>query len=114
MSYALEVVDHFGRTVRLDHSNWEKHKSRHPEAVAYHDQLALAVSDPDLVVEDPVTGAYHFYRLGLTSGKYRRHYLKVVVDYYENGAIGKMKSWWLPSTVDVEGRVLWMRPSARR
>jgi hypothetical protein len=74
----------------------------------------VAVADPDVVVEDPVTGAYHFYRLGLTRGRHSRNYLKVVVDYYEGGTVGKMKSWWLPSTVDVEGRFVWMRPSGPR
>jgi hypothetical protein len=83
VSCDLEVADCFGRTVRLDHSNWEKHRNRHPEVVEYHNHLSIAVEDPDFVVEDPVTGAYHFYRLGLTHGRHRDNYLKVIVEYYE-------------------------------
>ena len=113
VSCELEVTDCFGKTVRLEHSNWEKHQARHPEVVAYHDHLSDVVSDPDVVVEDPVTGAYHFYRLGLTQGKHRRNYLKVIVEYYEEGTLGKMKTWWLPPSVDVEGQLIWMRPNAR-
>lgn len=113
MSCELEVVDRFGTIVRLDHSNWEKHKTRHPEVIEYHAQLTVAVSDPDVVMEDADTGAYHFYRLGLTHGKHSRNYLKVVVEYYEGGTIGKMKSWWLPRSIDVEGSLVWMRTSGR-
>jgi hypothetical protein len=116
VSCELEVTDCFGRTVQLDHSNWQKHLAtkRHLEVIPYHDQLSMVVADPDFVVEDPVTGAYHFYRLGLTTGRYARHYVKVVVEYYDSGSIGKMKSWRLPTSVDVEGQLVWMRRSGRR
>jgi len=63
LSCELDVVDCFGNTVHLDHSNWEKHLDRHPDVVPYHDQLPLVLQVPQIVVKAEVDGAYHFYRL---------------------------------------------------
>lgn len=113
MSCDLDVTDCFGRSVRLDHSNWVKHQSRHPEAIPYHDQIAEVVADPDVVVEAGRDGHHHFYRRGLTRGRFRQHYLRVVVEYFGGGRQGKIKTWWLSSTVDTRGVLRWSRRQTR-
>ena len=111
MSCDLEVTDCFGWVVRLDHSNWQKHidKGRHLEVVPYRDRFAELLTDPDVVVEARRDGHYHFYRRGLTTGRFHAHYLHVVVEYYGADASGKVKSWWMTRSVDLEGIVRWMR-----
>ena len=106
--------DVFGRQLRLDHSNWQKHKHRHPEAVPYHDTISVVVSDPDIVIEASRDGHYHFYRLGLTRDRFVGHYVKVIVEYAADQTTGTIKTWWLPRGVDVQGSVRWIRPPAAR
>ena len=66
VEYDFEVADCFGKTVRLDHGNWERHVAKRPEIGPYYDRLAIVLRDPDVVVEDPRDGTHHFYRGGLT------------------------------------------------
>jgi hypothetical protein len=95
--------------VNLDHSNWQKHLTRHPEVVAYHDKLMTVLTDPDVVIEANRDGHFHFYRSGLTDGPYRRLYIRVVVEYYGDKTWGTVKTAILASTVDVPGIVRRMR-----
>ena len=62
--------DYAGRTIELQHSNWEKHQPRHPEVVAYHNELRLVVELPDAVIET-ADEQRHYYRRGLGVGKYQ-------------------------------------------
>jgi hypothetical protein len=102
------VTDCFGKEVRLDHSNWEKHAARRPEAVPYHDRLPEVLRSPHLVIKAYRDGHFHFYRLGVTEGRFRNHYLKVVVEYAGDGRSGVVKTWWLPTEVDAEGSIEWV------
>ena len=113
MNFELRVTDIFGREVSLDHSNWVKHLSRHPEAAPYHGRLAEVLTDPDVVIEAAWDGHYHFYRRGITEGRFRNMYLRVVVEYIGDGSWGKIKTAWISSTVDTEGIVRWMRLPSR-
>src|SRR5712692_10552504 len=91
MACGFEVQDCFGRTVLLDHSNWEAHLPKHPELVPYHDLLPQVLLAPDMVIEAPRTGEYHFYRRGLPVGRYGPLWLHLVVAYYEPDP-GKLKT----------------------
>jgi hypothetical protein len=64
VSCGFSVTDGFGRTVTLDHSNWQKHldAGRHLEVVPYHDRFPEVLRDPDLVLRSGRDGQYHCYR----------------------------------------------------
>jgi hypothetical protein len=106
----LSLRDRFGHTIQLDHANWQKHLRRHSEVEPYHDDLATVLADPHLVYEMP-DGSWHFYRLGLTRGKYANCYLKVIV--VEFAAEGwKIVTAYLMNEVRPVGALRWMqRPS---
>jgi hypothetical protein len=107
MSCELTVVDRFGRTVRLDHSNWEKHKPRHPEVVPYHDDLPVVLVDPDLVVELP-DGTWHYYRRGHQRARLAACYLRLVVEYFDPGG-WKIKIAHPATAVRPMGTMQWIR-----
>lgn len=94
VSYTLEVTDCFGRVVRLDRSNWEKHLARevHLEVVPYHDRFPQLLTTPDVVIEAERDGRYHFYKKELTDGRYRDHYLHVVVGYDADQVSGTIRT----------------------
>jgi hypothetical protein len=110
VSCELEIKDLFGRRVLLDHSNWVKHAPRRPEVVPYHDRISLALTDPDWVLQTP-DGQRHFYRRDIGEGRFRNHYLRVIVEYYEDRQVGKIKTCWFQRTIDTVGAVLWMHPT---
>ena len=111
MTCDLETVDRFGRTVRLHHRNWQTHITKRPAIEPYHDQLATLLSDPDVVMEDTRDGHYHFYRRGLTSGRFENAYLRAVVEYVGGGHAGVIKSCWLSFRIDPRGIPRWIRPT---
>ncbi len=45
MSCDLEVVDCFGRTVHLRHSNWQRHVEKRPAIEPYHDQIVTLLTE---------------------------------------------------------------------
>lgn len=108
MACDLNITDCFGRLVALDHSNWQKHIVYRPEIGPHHADLATVLTDPTVVVEASRDSHYHFYRLGLTTGRFTGMYLRVVVEYFPSGH-GKVKTAWICRTVDTKGTVRWMR-----
>ena len=110
VSCDLVVVDCFGETLVLDHSNWQKHLSsgRHLEVVSYHDAFQRALEDPDVVIEAARDGHDHFYRRGLGQGRYASHYLVVVVANFPAG--GKIVTWRFTRAIDTRGTQIWKRP----
>ena len=114
MACDLSVTDYLGRLVELQHSNWEKHRPRHPEVVPYHDRIAEVLRDPDVVVEVIDRGQWAYYRLGLTDGRYQGNYIRVTVEFYAHlGGSGRVKTCWLPKEIDARGELRWMRKSGR-
>lgn len=77
MSCDFKVMDYAGRTIGLEHANWEKHQPRHPEVVPYHDAIPLALSEPHLVID--LGDQRHYYRFGIGEGKLAGTALRVVV-----------------------------------
>lgn len=105
MSCDLIVRDCFGREVILEHSNWEKHLSRHPEVADYHDSFPLVLRDPNLVIEAAPGGQHHFYRQGIGAGRYHDFSLRLVVGEY--AGVFKVATWWFTSELRTRGRVIY-------
>jgi hypothetical protein len=82
MTCELTLQDCRGRTIVLEHSNWEKHKGKHPTVVAHHGDLALVLQDPDFMLEQ-ADGQWHFYRRGILQGKEAHCYLKVIIEHFD-------------------------------
>jgi hypothetical protein len=107
VSCELTLQDYFGRTVTLEHENWEKHKDRHPTVVAHHGDLAMVLQDPDHVLEQ-ANGQWHFYRRGILQGIEAHCYLKVVIEDF--GVAGwKIKTAFPIATVRPKGIRRWSR-----
>jgi hypothetical protein len=107
MTCELTVQDYQGRTITLDHTNWQKHLPRHPEVAPYHAALPTVLADPDLVME-MADGAWHYYRGGLLAGRHARCYLKVVVE--SSGAAGwKLKTAYIASATKPMGTIRCIR-----
>src|SRR5438874_2017341 len=107
MPCELTVQDYFGRTVTLDHSNWEKHKDRHPEVVPHHSDLETVLADPD-VVREMADGTWHFYRRGILQGRTSHCYLKIVIEYFTD--VGwKLKTAYPAASTRPKGIRQWMR-----
>jgi hypothetical protein len=111
VSCELEATDRFGRTLRLHHPNWQAHIRKRPAIEPYHDELATLLADPDVVMEDTRDGHYHFYREGLTSGRFSDAYLRAVVEYFGDGSSGVIKTVWLSFRIDPRGVPRWIRPT---
>ncbi len=90
--------------MRLAHSNWEKHRPRHPEVVEYHEDLMSALREPTVVVET-TDGDRHYYRLGLGRGKFQRTYLRVIVNVMD----GWIRTAYFTRTIDPYGQVVFAR-----
>jgi hypothetical protein len=106
VSCDLSVQDCFGRTVTLEHSNWEKHRPRHPIVVQHHHgDIPTVLADPDLVIEQP-DGAWAFYRQRILRGPLASYYLKVIIDNF--GADG----WKIVTAY--EARIPWPMGTIRR
>jgi hypothetical protein len=110
MSCDLVMTDRFGKEVRLDHNNWQRHEQRRPEIGPHHDQAPLILGDPDVVMEDPRDGHYLFYRRGFPIGRFNDAYFCVVVEYFDGGAWGAVKTCWLTTTIISRGVPRWIRP----
>jgi hypothetical protein len=106
---ALSVVDCFGRTVILDHSNWQKHleAGSRLEVVPYHDRIPEVLRDPDFVMQSDRDGQYHYYRRGLTSGPHADLFLVLVVG--TDGGLPTLRTWRLRRFANTRGRVVWSR-----
>jgi hypothetical protein len=111
MACELSVTDCFGRPIELQHATWQSKIGQHPEIAPYHDMLATALTDPDVVV-DAQTKGHHFYRSGLTNPPHDRCYLRVVVRYDAAGQTGQVATIWLSSTIDGR-RHIWTRDTQR-
>jgi hypothetical protein len=109
VSCNLDVVDCLGRRIILDHSNWVKHveSRRHPEVEPYHDRFAEVLAHPDVVIEASRDGQHHFYRKGLTEGRYAGRYLVLIAVNF--GGVYKIATWRIMPDVDAAGTVIWPR-----
>lgn len=107
MSCELVIIDCFGREVVLEHSNWVNHEQRRPEVVAYHDALPLVLHEPDRVIEASRDGQYHYFRLGIGSGRYAHLPLHLVVAEYVG--VFKLVTWWFGSDRRLKGRTVYER-----
>ena len=107
MTCAFQATDCFGRTVVLEHSNWQRHlaQGRHPEVVPYLGVLPQVLSRPDIVMEAHSNGAYHYYKRGLGKGRFRRAWLVVIVARFQGRA--KVVSWRFMSQIDPRGVQRW-------
>lgn len=109
MPCELEVVDCFGRTVVLDHSNWTKHveTERHLEVVPYRERFAVVLREPDIVVEAERDGDFHFYKKGIGEGKYSNMYLHLAVKRLGPPDPDKVATWWFSPYV-LKGKTVWL------
>lgn len=114
MTCELDVTDCFGRRVILTHRNWERHLigeppcHQHPEVVPYHDRFPEVLGDPDLVIE-ALNGQYHFFKNGITSGRYQHLAIHLVTR--PNRDHEGLASFWLSRLGDVKGTIKWPRES---
>ncbi len=104
----FSVRDVFGDTVCLSDARWQRHiLATHPEVGPYLLQLETALTEPDCVYSsssDP--DAKLFYRRGITQGRYRNLYLKVVVSYASSPASVKTAFFSAGLT---GGKLLWIK-----
>lgn len=107
MSCEITVRDCFGREVVLDHANWQNHLSVHPDVVPYHDLFALALQDPDIVVQARRDDQHHFYRQGIVDDRYPGRYLRLIVVEFD--AIYKVTTWRIARKVDTRGAIIYER-----
>jgi hypothetical protein len=111
MTCGFQVTDCFGRTVTLDHANWQRHlaRGRHPEVVPYLGALPRVLSQPDVVMEAQGDGAYHYYRRGLGRGRFRNAWLIAIVAMFGHQA--KVVSWRFMFQIDPGGVQRWPIPA---
>ncbi|MEA2639309.1 MAG: hypothetical protein QOF51_703 [Chloroflexota bacterium] len=98
--HGFEAIDYLGRTIRLDHANWERHRSRRPEVVPYHDKIPQVLLEPNVVVES--AGSRYYYRRGIGAGKFEGVYLKVVVGSID----GVIRTAHFTRTIDQNGDIV--------
>ncbi len=108
MTCGFEVTDCFGRTVRLSHANWQSHIQKRPGVAKYHDVLPEVLSAPDIVIEAPGTGDYHFYRRDFARLRLHSVWLHVVV-IYDADVDGWVASAWVTQRIR-PGVQRWPKP----
>ena len=92
----------------LDHTNWQKHLSRHPEIVPHLAQLPTVLAQPDLVIEAARDGSYYYYRGGIGTGRFHHAWLLVIVTRF--GRQNKVVSWRFVFQIQTQGVRRWPRP----
>ena len=109
MEWIFETKDREGVIVRMSKDTYERHLPIHPEIADYIEEAELTVQDPELIIRDD-DNCYHHYRLGLGRGKYKKCYVRVLVNYRHRRRKkeGIVSSYWLSRTVG-EGEVIWMK-----
>ena len=110
MACGFTVTDCFGRTVTLDHANWQKHlqAGRHLEVVPYLPAFPLVLTAPDVVIEVASNSSYHYFRRGIGQGRFRQAWLCLVVATFPRGH--RVVTWRFMPRIAVQGVQRWPRP----
>ena len=114
--YIWTTEDYEGVEVALGHSVWHD-KILHPirghlEVKDYLDGMRLSVHSPEAVfasIRDPRSKL--FYRSGLTTGRFARYWLVVVVKYVREpqGEMGYVSTAFISRDLKKRGEKLWPR-----
>ncbi|MFQ6040475.1 MAG: hypothetical protein ACE5PV_06425 [Candidatus Poribacteria bacterium] len=104
----FQAVDIFGNLIELTEERWKTHiLTGHYEVELYIEQIKETIKSPDCIFEsryEPDTRL--FYKRGITQGKYRNLYMKVVVSYSETPAFIKT-AFFTPQLTG--GKLLWIK-----
>jgi len=111
--FALEAQDWEGRSVRWTQRSYQEHVPKHPEIQDYIEQIGIAVSDPDVIV-NVGQSQVHLYKFGLGRGRFIGCYICVII-YYREGPLGEVEgriaTSYFTTRVRERGQVLWRRRS---
>ena len=104
----FQAVDIFGNLVELTEERWETHiLTGHYEVEPYIEQIKETIESPDCIFESRYEyDTKLFYKRGITQGKYKNLYMKVVVSYSETPAFIITAFFTLQLT---GGKLLWIK-----
>ena len=104
----FQTVDIFGNLVELTEERWKTHiLTGHYEVEPYIEQIKETIESPDCIFESRYeSDTKLFYKRGITQGKHRNLYMKVVVSYSETPAFIKT-AFFTPQLTG--GKLLWIK-----
>jgi len=104
----FQIQDVFGNDVCLPNARWHEHiLVIHPEVQPFLAEIEDSIRNPHCVYASRSdTHAKLFYKRGITQGKYRNLYIKVVVSYEMRPAIVKTAFFTASLTGEI---LLWIQ-----